>query len=359
MSTISVEVPVLRPAEESRREAARVYEIPAAAVSARNQTLDAARVIAALGLIWVHTTQSSFSRFHILGRFGTSFFVLAAIFFLFHPLGSSPRPSYGAYALKRFRRLYIPFMTWSLIYLIIRDVKRLVIHEPFLGFGWGRIMGGTSMQFWFLPFIFVACVICFPLPPLLARIGRWKYLLLPLIIAAGSYVALTPRPATPHADDVTNYFLDSAWVFTPAIFWAFALAIVYPLLPQHVRKSPLLALCGIALTIGCLTYLWLIRNSPHPLPSLPRTLAGVGWLLVALVPLHGRLVKLLGPLGKYSYGIFLVHPLFVSSLQSLSHSLNIPTAGWLDVMVAVLAFAASVWLIMLLGSSRWTRWLVP
>src|SRR5687768_10986841 len=119
MSTISVEVPVLQPAEQSRFRVESASEAGAIAAAARNPALDAARVIAALGLVWVHTTQSSLVRFHVLGRFGTSFFIAAAIFFLFHKLGSSERPSYGAYALKRFRRLYIPFAAWSLIYLLI------------------------------------------------------------------------------------------------------------------------------------------------------------------------------------------------------------------------------------------------
>jgi len=105
--------------------------------------------------------------------------------------------------------------------------------------------------------------------------------------------------------------------------------------------------------------LWSIRNSARPLPSLPRTLAGVGWLLVALVPYRGRLVTLLAPLGKYSYGIFLVHPLFVSGLQSGLRSLHISPAGWVDIMVVALAFPASALLTALLRSHRLTRWLVP
>jgi peptidoglycan/LPS O-acetylase OafA/YrhL len=158
---------------------------------------------------------------------------------------------------------------------------------------------------------------------------------------------------------VTNYFLNSAWVFAPSIFWAVALAILYPLLPPRTRQSPLLALLGIVLTASCIFYLWTIRNSVNPLPSLPRTLAGVGWLLVALVPYRGRLVTLLAPIGRYSYGIFLVHPIFVASLQALARSLHISPAGWLDLLVVALAFPASALLTAFLASQRWTRWLVP
>src|ERR1043165_9004844 len=123
MSTISVEVPVLHRAEQSRSTAPAASHAGALAASDRNPTLDAARLCSAVGLIWIHTT---YSPYHILGRFGTSFFVLAAIFFLFHPLGSSPRPAYGTYVWKRFRRLYIPFATWSFIYFVIREAKRMI-----------------------------------------------------------------------------------------------------------------------------------------------------------------------------------------------------------------------------------------
>ena len=357
MSTISVEVPVLHPAEQSRTSAPAVTPDEALAASPRrNPTIDAARLGAALGLIWIHTTQSSL---HILGRFGTSFFVLAAIFFLFHPLGSSPRPSYGTYAWKRFRRLYIPFAAWSFIYFLMREGKRLIAHEPLLDFGWGRFIAGTSMQFWFLPFILLACIICFPLPPIFQRMGKKKLLLLPILIAAGTWIALGPRPQLGVKDEVARYFINSAWTFTPSIFWALSLAIVYPLLPASFKQSRWLAVLGISLTASCIYYLWTIRNSNDPLPSLPRTLAGVGWLLVALVPFRGRVVTLLAPLGKYSYGIYLVHALFVASLHSAFKSLHILSTAWLDILVVVVTFAASAWLTVTLRKLRWTSWLVP
>jgi len=72
MSTISVDIPVLQPVDEQRISTS-VAAAPAIAKSERNATLDAARVIAALGLVWIHTTQSSLSRLHVLGRFFLSF----------------------------------------------------------------------------------------------------------------------------------------------------------------------------------------------------------------------------------------------------------------------------------------------
>jgi len=359
MSTISVDIPVLEPAQERRARGDSPRQTQAIARPARNPMLDAARVFAALGLVWVHTTQSSLSRFHLIGRFSTSFFIIAAIFFLFYPLGSSPRLSYGAYALKRFRRLYIPFAAWSLIYLLVRDVKRMLIHEPALTLHWSRLVAGTSMQFWFLPFILIACLICYPMPPLFERMGKARYLLLPLFLAAGIAIGLSSRPGVEGSDEVTNYFLDSSWTFAPSIFWALTLVILFPLLPTALRGSRVLAIVGLALTASCILYLWSIRNSANPMPSLPRTLAGVGVLLAVLVPYRGKLVMLMAPLGKYSYGIFLVHPIFVSSLQSFTRYMHLSPAAWLDLFVLIVAFTASALFTVLLGSNRWTLWLVP
>jgi peptidoglycan/LPS O-acetylase OafA/YrhL len=359
MTTLSVDVPVLAPETEAAAAPAAPRVASQVSLKTRDQTLDAAKAIAAVALVWIHTTQSSFSRFHVLGRFGTAFFVLAAIFFLFHRLGSSPRPSYGTYALKRFRQIYVPFLVWSLIYLLIRDVKRLFAEQPPLSIEWGRLLAGTSMQFWFLPFILLACLVCFPLPPLLARLGKPTVLLAPLAMAIGAYIAMTPRPLTPGLSEINNYFLNNIWLFSPSVFFAIALAIVYPLVPVRIRKSPFLALFGVILTASCIFWLWTIRGSEHPTPPLPRNLAGVGWLLVALAPLRGSLISLLAPLGQYSYGIFLVHPLFVLSMQSTCKAMGISSAGWLDLLVLTVAFLGSYLLTRLLRASRWTSWMIP
>jgi len=214
------------------------------------------------------------------------------------------------------------------------------------------------MQFWFLPFILIATLACFPLARRVQRMGNAKLLLVPFALAAGALVAFTPRPLISN-DIIADYFLHSIWIFIPSVFFAIGLAILYSYLPSKIRGSPFLALAGILLTASCIFWLWLLRNSGQPLPALPRNLAGVGWLKVALVPHRGRLVRFIAPLGQYSYGIFLVHPLFVSSLQSVASALHIPAAGWLDIVVLAIAYPASALLTAILRSQRWTQWLVP
>src|SRR2546421_10525979 len=85
----------------------------------RNQTLDAARGLAGIGVIWVHTVIDSpdLTRSASLARFGTPFFVLAALFFLLTGLSTKASARWDASAVPRVTRLYIPFRGWRSVSL--------------------------------------------------------------------------------------------------------------------------------------------------------------------------------------------------------------------------------------------------
>src|SRR5689334_18487180 len=73
---------------------------------ARNQMLDAARGLASVAVIWMHTVVDSPDLAHSasLSRFGTPFFTLAAIFFLLSGLSSKASSGWRSYTLGRFKR---------------------------------------------------------------------------------------------------------------------------------------------------------------------------------------------------------------------------------------------------------------
>src|SRR2546421_5473934 len=152
----------------------------------RNQTLDAARGLECIGVIWVHTVIDSpdLTRSASLARFGTPFFVLAAIFFLLTGLSTKASAGWGAYALQRFKRLYIPFLVWSLIYLLLRTGKRaLMTQEGLVRLDTARLLLGTARHLWFLPFILMACIACYPLRKLLPRLRGGR-----IVLAAGFFI---------------------------------------------------------------------------------------------------------------------------------------------------------------------------
>src|SRR5579884_1068324 len=92
----------------------------AGTVGQRLISLDAARVIATLGVVWFHAVEST--ELHtsgVLGRFSVAFYTMAAMVFLVDSSYRRRRP-YLSYALDRVRRLYLPFLGWGAItYLAI------------------------------------------------------------------------------------------------------------------------------------------------------------------------------------------------------------------------------------------------
>lgn len=71
-----------------------------AAANERNHTLDAARFLAALGVVWVHTVESpAFSNLTVMGTFGVPFYVCVAMFVMRGQLARDPSLSVPGYLL--------------------------------------------------------------------------------------------------------------------------------------------------------------------------------------------------------------------------------------------------------------------
>jgi len=354
MSTLSVDVPVLSPAEESRAAVAAPALAAPQLAAERNPTLDAARVFAALAIVWLHTIESgTLAHSTVLSRFGTPFFVFASIFFLLRP-SSKIRQSFGAYAIDRFRRLYIPFLFWSVVFLVIRDGKRLLTGQPMLEMVPVRLFIGTALHFWFLPFIFLAGLLCFPLRNALPKLGGLKFLVAAICILIGIAISLLPTPSSSGRSEYLFRAIYNIQCFSPAVFWGVAFAIVYQGLPRKVTSSPWLAILGLTITTASIGVMWM--TSLHPIG---RNLAGMGWLMLALLPLQLSSVKWLAPIGRNSFGIYLVHPLFIEGLQWAARSAGQAPRWWLDVLTVLAAFLGSYLLTRLMRSSRWTAWTIP
>jgi surface polysaccharide O-acyltransferase-like enzyme len=332
----------------------------------RNQTLDAARGLACIGVIWVHTVIDSpeLARSASLTRFGTPFFVLAAVFFLLTGLSTKASAGWSAYAIQRFRRLYIPFLVWSFIYLLLRTGKRtLMTQDGLVRLDSSRLLLGTARHLWFLPFILMACIACYPLRYLLPRL-RWGRILLALGFAVVGLIASRIRcPDIPRTEPYIGKWYMNAWMFVPGICWGIALAAVYPLLPRKFTGTPWIALLGSVILIGATIWLWFGSQVPfvdtRSVPSLPRNLAGLGLLLIALYSWNDSLLAALAGFGRNAFGIYLVHLLFVDPLQLLAKRAHLGRHWWLDVPTFLLAVLFSFLLVQLLRAWKATSLLIP
>ncbi len=107
--------------------------------------LDTARCLAVLAIIWVHTPRSAALQPTIIGgRFAVPFFVATTVLLTIRALWNQPELSLTAYAQKRARRLLLPFVAWTVIYLALKLCKRIAIPDAPANFlagksvCWGR-----------------------------------------------------------------------------------------------------------------------------------------------------------------------------------------------------------------------------
>jgi len=332
----------------------------------RNQMLDAARGLGCMAVIWVHTIIDSpqLARSAGLARFGTPFFALAAICFLLSGLSTKASMGWGAYALQRFKRLYIPFLVWSAIYLLLRTGKRtLLTADGLVKLDTPRLLLGTARHLWFLPFILMACVAVYPLRNLLRRLRWGRIVLGATFFAAGIIAARIRCPDIPAIEPYIGRWYLNAWMFVPAILWGIALAAVYQLLPRTLTSTPLVAVVGLIILIGASIWLWFGSQIPfvdtRSVPSLPRNLSGLGLLLIFLYPMRSSLLTPLAAFGRTTYGIYLVHLLFVDPLQLVAKRAHLGRHWWLDVPTFALSVIFSYLVVRLLRMRKVTALLIP
>lgn len=332
----------------------------------RNQMLDAARGLGCIGVIWVHTVIDSpeLARSAALTRFGTPFFCIAAIFFLLTGLSRKASAGWGTYAIQRFKRLYIPFLVWSVIFLVLRTGKRaLLTNDGPVRLDVTRLFMGTARHLWFLPFILAACIACYPLRALLPRLRWGRIVLAAGFFALGTVIARIRCPDIPSIQFYVGRWYLNAWMFLPGVCWGVALAALYPILPRSLNAKPTIAIIGLILLISTTAWLWFSSEVPfvdtRSVPSLPRNLAGLGLLLIALYPLNSPALAPLAAFGRSTYGVYLVHLLFVDPLQLLARHAHLGRHWWLDMPTFVVSVLLSYLLVRLLRMWKITALLIP
>jgi hypothetical protein len=121
----------------------------------RHEALDSARLLATLGVIWTHVTEVQGQSYGAaaLGRFGTSYYILLAIFFSVRSRIARPLESMSTVIKVRLRRLMLPYVLWSLLYggLYIRYGLSIGASWHDMMIWWGPF-AGTARHLWFLPF---------------------------------------------------------------------------------------------------------------------------------------------------------------------------------------------------------------
>jgi surface polysaccharide O-acyltransferase-like enzyme len=320
-------------------------------------SLDAARFIAALGVIWIHA--AAFVQLKIaddsgfIGRFAVPFFVFTGVLYAAGTGIRQPQRTLARYVLDRLLRLYVPFLVWTILYLVFKQLQNVVAHgNDSFSIGPSVLWDGGSYHLWFLPFICVTTIVAFVLGKVQSKRSSMMISVIALSWIGGVVFALAPRPFA-HSQTLVLRF---GWDALPAALWATGLASLQTMKPRLQFRGTIWFIAGICLTISCTASLCI--PGPHILLA---NLAGVGWALVGFSDIRSRAVTQLHRLGSLAYGVYLFHIMPMGVLRSQAPKfLHLPIATISFAVVAtVLVTISSIIASVVLSHFHFTAWLVP
>jgi|GEM_PF-831764 len=354
----------------------------------RLANLDAGRVLATYGVMWTHVAemQGHPPAWAALGRFGTSFYVAAAVFFAARAATKPNPPTFRRALEQRVQRLLVPFALWSAIYAvfyyIVTRPSGMTVAE--LTQWWGPF-AGTARHLWFLPFAAFAGSLTFWLVPHLLRwsprrlawtgafatlVAYWLFYRvvffamdriwaidahlhrldrwieeIPLMVAAlfGStlFIRLTsPATGARSTEDVVPAWTVPAQSGTP-------------------RIAILLSVAFLALEVFYQQGFAFIDLVTHSEGRFVANLAGLA-LLGAFLSLGSRgWLRAIAPLGRLTYFAFLAHVLLLDMANASLAAL--PGHGTLGfaVVTTLLLMAVSVLIGALVRRTPALKWLMP
>jgi peptidoglycan/LPS O-acetylase OafA/YrhL len=320
---------------------------------------DLVRFMAVSGVVWLHVTyHGALIGWAELGRFPVPFFAASGVYMAFGSAMRHGDVTILQYAQARFRRVYLVFLAWSVIYLGVRWANALwvshtgTVHTTLIDFFWN----GEAFHLWFLPFIFLATNGAFALAKSM-RAAPWMRVPMGLILF---WLALTMAfSPVPDVMPRLGYAALLSYESLPACFIALVLALVEVRL-RGPEAEPGLSVPRLVIG-GLLVVFWLVSALALGLREnlALTTVAGFGFLLVSLGWSTTARMPVTAHFGSISFGVYLVHLLFVETIYQL-----LPRIGWNDqqaltqLVVFIVALAGSIALVELMRVLKWTRWLL-
>lgn len=317
------------------------------------------RFVAVIGVCWVHTAGSvtlAPGQFDYpnAGRFGSAFFTQCAVFLTLLKSFRRDDLHFFPYLTGRFRRVYVPFLLWTGIYIVAREAQFYLLGRG-EHFEWtlGVLWNGSEYHLWFLPFIYVVGLALFFLGKLIrTRPG----MAIPIAVACvplGVLVGLRPYTIEPHTFD-DSYMPMLAWNRLPSILWGIFFAIAYQFGCARPLRTRIALAGGLIVFVGAM----IARGLPPGAPIF-ENIAGAGGMLIGLSALNNIDMPFAERLGKLTYGMYLCHLLFVGGIRIVCGKLWVNDTLTYAFVATTLAVIFSALLSSWLARTRGLRILVP
>lgn len=259
---------------------------------ARNGTLDMARFLGAVGIVWFHAGAPG----REIGYAALPMFTTVLIYL---GLRSRRVGTFSEVVVARARRLLGPWAVWSAIYAGAKVTGAVVTGaDPAEEIARWSLLVGPSLHLWFLPFAFVAS---------LATWAAWR-----LLASRSGAFAMTAAGVAATAC-LSFLAVDCASFGTPFAQWVFVapnVAIGFSLAVAGDRAATATTLAGLVAVVFAVTTL--MGAAPDAGPR--------QWALgaaAAAILLRTPSTPVTAWLGDAALGIYLTHPLFIAAWRAL------------------------------------------
>ncbi len=326
----------------------------------RDTSIDLARGVAVFGVILIHCAPGTPAAAWISDFFlnvCVPFFLLTSLYFFWREVDRTGNPTEALF--RRLPRLLVPYAAWTAIYVLARVAKLLLRHgsvaELFTPASLTAIIGsgGAALQLYFLPCLMLALVIAWAVSLLLQQSEKAQRFWLGglLLLTAPSLFLRFDGYIQPDWSPVAKLgltYLDWA-IWTLPIGLVGAAFVVFRRRRVTAVTARLgwwllgvAALLDVAIVSRITPYLWRV----HSLLLAALVLGGC-----LLIGVSAGFSERFGRVAKVSFGIFLVHHLFIELIELLdaTHGATMTrpytVVSLLSVGVVVLALSAafSLW----------------
>lgn len=302
------------------------------------------RGFAAIALVYLHTvggTQWGYTAH--FARTVVPFFTASAV--MFAVVSSLKRNrSIFAYVRTRGCRILIPYVTWSVVYLVFRCCGSAILGGPFPVPKWQWLLSGLSHHLWFLPFIFFVTSITYCTTRWLYRPVYLRLTFGAIFIALGFVSLVCNLPLFLRR---LGYPVALSYDVFPVACWVVGLMFLcnnfYPAVIRRKIVSIVLCFLLIAgLAVLVISGRWRFLEN----------LLGVNLLLLALNNTLASEWHGFKRLGIWAYGIYLSHVLFVEGMQDIIGKFDLDVNNF-AVCLAIFFIATTLSATLCLVLSKW------
>lgn len=286
-------------------------------------SLEYLRVLAAFGIVWFHMrTEWDKS----IGYAGLYAFALISVFLA---CGSVKRKEFKSYARDRYIRLLLPWLFWSVFYVVFRLLlgSSLSLRSAGDVLRPEMLLGGGHVVLWYLFFMYVVTMVQYGFLKSTTNFSRaW----LSVICFAFSIGLIGGIPLVVEGDRLSYPF--AQWFgIAPAILLGLGVGVLFEVPDVRFRQVGLMVMCLVLASI-------LLVKSKHGIDL------GVLSLCLGFWGFTGSLIMQLPQSRKIEYlsgltlGIYVLHPCTMKVLELTAPRMPFP----LDVMVVFASTAVLV-----------------